>query len=291
MSNSSSLNSTAFDANNTNIYGYTPDLVANVIGIALFGLAWAVHTVFALHFRHFYFGVALWIGCGLETAGYVARTLSHYDAGNMNDFIIQIVCLTIGPAFIMGGIYYMLAKFTIIYGLPFSKLRPRTYSLLFITLDLISIILQGAGGAMAATALQNSSDSTPGTHIMVAGICFQVFSMLVFMFFCSWFMYNVHQGPSKYSLIFNPDYANVRESKYFKPFHISITVAVITIFIRCIYRVVELVEGWSGYLMSHEPYFLILDGIMLAIAVIALLVPHPGFVWGRQSIRITKTIK
>lgn len=50
----------------------------------------------------------------------------------------------------------------------------RTYLIVFITCDIIALVAQAIGGAMAAIALQNSEDSVTGTHIMVAGIAAQV---------------------------------------------------------------------------------------------------------------------
>ena len=50
----------------------------------------------------------------------------------------------------------------------------RTYLIVFITCDILALVLQAIGGAMAAIALQNSEESTTGTHIMVSGIAAQV---------------------------------------------------------------------------------------------------------------------
>jgi hypothetical protein len=224
----------------------------------------------------------------VETAGYIARTLSSFNPGDLNYFLVQIICLTLGPAFAMGGVYYMLAKFTVIYGRRFSKLRPMDYSMLFIMFDFISIVLQAIGGGMAAIALLKGTETASGTHIMVAGISFQVFSMMVFMSFCAWFIYNVTHGSTKYGWKFNSDYIDLHERKLFKIFPWSIGIAVFAILTRCVYRVAELAEGWTGFLITHEVYFLVLDGLMLIIAVIALLMPHPGFVWGRRHIAIEK---
>ncbi|OZJ02396.1 hypothetical protein BZG36_04876 [Bifiguratus adelaidae] len=271
-----------------NIYGYVPNFAANVVGLSLFAVAWLLHTVFGLYYRQWWFGTAVWIACGLETAGYVARTLSHANPTVINDYLVQIICLTLGPAFAMAGIYYMLAKFTVIYGGQFSKLKPMAYSTIFILFDFISIVLQAIGGGMAAVALLNHTSATNGTHVMLAGICFQVVSMLIFMFFCAWFVYNITFGPTKYGWRYNAEYADLHSRKLFIVFPWSIGVAVLAIFTRCIYRVVELAQGWTGYLITHEQYFLALDGLMLIIALFALLLPHPGFVWGRRHIKVEK---
>ena len=76
---------------------------------------------------------------------------------------IQLVCLTIAPAFIAGGIYLTLkhmwvpsravldlylcgqkADLTriIIYGAQFSRIAPRWYTWIFVTCDILSILIQ-----------------------------------------------------------------------------------------------------------------------------------------------------
>lgn len=48
------------------------------------------------------------------------------------------------------------------------------------TSDFISLVLQGAGGGLAATA-NNPSGSQPGRAIMIVGVVFPVLSLLIFM--------------------------------------------------------------------------------------------------------------
>lgn len=206
--------------------------------------------------------------------------------GNLNDFLDQIICLTIAPAFFTGGVYYLLAKLVVIYGEKYSLLKPMQYSIIFITCDVISLVVQAIGGAMAATALKKSQSTVAGTHIMVAGIAFQVLSMAIFLFFFGWFMYRVWQTRKVNPDEFNPKYKQLRERAIFKLFPIAITICVLFIFVRCVYRVVELSEGWTGFLMTHETYFLVLDGLMVLLGALSLTIVHPGFAFGKQRIPI-----
>ncbi|KAL8886374.1 MAG: hypothetical protein Q9192_006498, partial [Flavoplaca navasiana] len=41
-------------------------------------------------------------------------------------------------------------------------------------------------------------------------------------------------------------------------------------------------EGFNGHLANDEVTFMILEGAMVAIASIALTLPHPGMVFGRN---------
>lgn len=49
-----------------------------------------------------------------------------------------------------------------------------------------------------------------------------------------------------------------------------------TIFVRSVFRVAELSEGFDGKLANNEVTFMILEGAMIAIAGICLTALHPG---------------
>ncbi len=61
---------------------------------------------------------------------------------------------------------------------------------------------------------------------------------------------------------------------------IAVAVADITILIRCCYRVAELSGGFNGALANNQTTFMVLEGAMIAIAVLALTVGHPGPAFG-----------
>lgn len=64
---------------------------------------------------------------------------------------------------------------------------------------------------------------------------------------------------------------------------IALGVATICIFIRSVFRSVELSEGFSGNLANNEISFMILDGVMIIIACICLTAFHPGMSFGREN--------
>jgi len=53
--------------------------------------------------------------------------------------------------------------------------------------------------------------------------------------------------------------------------------ATICIFIRSVYRVVELSEGWRGYLIRQQWLFVGLEGVMVAVGVLSLVFFNPAF--------------
>ena len=66
-------------------------------------------------------------------------------------------------------------------GPQFSILRPLLYFAVFITADVISLILQAVGGGQASASAASGTPTTTATNIMVAGIIFQVISMGIFI--------------------------------------------------------------------------------------------------------------
>ena len=56
------------------------------------------------------------------------------------------------------------------------------------------------------------------------------------------------------------------------------------IYIRSIYRTVELAQGWNGYLITHEGYFLGLDASIMVIAVWAFLVFDPAVLLPKEAV-------
>ncbi|RSH94242.1 hypothetical protein EHS25_004045 [Saitozyma podzolica] len=67
----------------------------------------------------------------------------------------------------------------------------------------------------------------------------------------------------------------------------GVAFASLMIYVRGIYRAIELAQGWSGYLITHEPYFIYLDGLPMVLCYYAFAALHPGFLlprrqgWGR----------
>ena len=48
---------------------------------------------------------------------------------------------------------------------------------------------------------------------------------------------------------------------------LATTFSAACIIIRNFYRAIELSQGWNGYLITHEVYFAVLDGALMALAV------------------------
>jgi hypothetical protein len=77
------------------------------------------------------------------------------------------------------------------YGPHNSRLTPKTYTITFMCSDFIALVLQSAGGGIADQGSLSPSARNGGVHLMVAGLSFQVLSILIFIGLCAEFFWRV----------------------------------------------------------------------------------------------------
>jgi RTA1 like protein len=59
-----------------------------------------------------------------------------------------------------------------------------------------------------------------------------------------------------------------------------VVISDLAIVVRAIYRVVELAQGWTGYLISHEPWFYGFDTALMLICLSIWVIGHPVITLG-----------
>ncbi|KAL3425376.1 RTA1 like protein [Phlyctema vagabunda] len=251
---------------------YLPNLPGNAIFAGIFGACTIGQLAMGFRFKTWGYTTAMILGLLLEVMGYIGRILLNDSPFNNDYFLLYLITLTIAPAFMTAAIYLCLSRIVIVYGEHLSRFKPRTYTLVFCTCDLISLVLQAVGGAIASSA-DTQDDSDLGKNIMLAGLGFQVFSLALFALACGEFAWRVRSSKGSR----NERYTELTRSKLFKGFLISLFVASATIFARCVYRCVELSGGFHSELfVSHEAVFMILEGGMISIATISLTLFNPA---------------
>jgi Na+-transporting methylmalonyl-CoA/oxaloacetate decarboxylase gamma subunit len=219
--------------------------------------------------------------------GYIGRVMLYNDVFSELGFQIQICCLIICPAFISGGIYLTLKHIVLNFGERWSRLRPAWYTYIFITGDIFSLVLQGAGGGIAATAADGSSMLDVGTNLMIAGVIMQVVVLAIFAACVADYVIRSHRHKADLA----PESIELLNDKKFRAFCAAIFIAYMGIFIRCIYRIPELTGGWGSDLMRNEAEFIALEGVMIVISVLVLTICHPGICFPAMSNTIGKKSK
>lgn len=278
---------------NHNPYYYNPNFGANLAALIVLAIVTVGQIAFSIKYRQWWFGVFFCAGLILEVAGYVGRVLAHNNFLQPSYFMLQIIAITMAPSLLMAAVYSLPAKYAIVYGDKTSPIKPMWYSYLFISLDLFAISLQGAGGGICSSASNKNESTQAGTNVMIGGLVVQVVSMAVFFGFCAHFIYRVRQRSKELRPLFpdvtvndgfDPKFQHIRNRKYFIPLVWASGFTCLFIFIRSIFRCVELGLGWGNHLMANEVSLLVLETLMIVLAVIPVTLVHPGLALGSGNI-------
>lgn len=114
---------------------------------------------------------------------------------------------------------------------------------------------------------------------MIAGLAFQVLTLLAFIACCVDFAVRSHGRYRRLgAAAFDQDAAaaKLRGSRLFRGCLIALGVATICIFWRSVYRVAELANGWNGRLTFRQDLFIGFEGVMIIVACLMLNVFHPS---------------
>ncbi|KAM0424548.1 hypothetical protein ACHAPT_010264 [Fusarium lateritium] len=241
------------------IYGYRPNLGVNAFFVAFFAVCCGAHIWLGIRYRTKGYAIALVLGCLAMVAGYLGRVGLYFRPFNSIPFQAQVCCLIIAPAFNSAAIYLMLKHIVEVFGPEWSILKPKQYTVVFVTADVVSLALQATGGGLAATAGPDKDRLELGNNVMMAGIAFQVVTLSIFAILSVLFLIRrVRARPS------NPLSSTATETWHsmgFRLFLFGLTTAFTAIYIRCIYRIAEMRGGWGNHLMKDEVAFIILEGL------------------------------
>jgi len=258
------------------IYGYYPSLAANAFFTAWFALFFFPNIIFGIYYKAWTYMLALSAGCAIEAVGYAGRIMLHDNPYSYQGFQVQICCLILGPAFNSAAIYLTLKHIALAFGPEYSVVKPRFYTYIFITGDLISLVLQAIGGGLAATAGEDENQQDLGTDIMVAGIVWQVITLLAFGACAVWYFWKRNRAVKQGHHLSDEARLTLADRK-FRLFAIGVTTAFFAVLFRCVYRIAELGPGWANEIMRDEASYIALEGALIAYATMVQTVFHPGY--------------
>ncbi|UPK93076.1 hypothetical protein LCI18_004011 [Fusarium solani-melongenae] len=266
-------------------YGYVPTFGAGIAFCILFLLSTSVHVFQFARVRR-WTSLTFALGAMTELIGWAGRTLSSKCPYNGDAFLMQITTLIIAPTFFTAGLYVILGTLINRLGRSSSLLGPKMYAIVFLTADIVALVIQAIGGALASTEADKvNGDTETGTNIMVAGIVFQMAAMVVFTGLVLDFMRRVFIKKTYLSYgkagLERPNCLPVTYAWLL----VAVCVSLGMIFIRSIYRTVELAQGWEGYLITHEGYFIALDASLMIVAVGIFNFLDPVFLLPDKDIR------
>jgi hypothetical protein len=170
---------------------------------------------------------------------------------------MQIACLIFAPAWIAAGVYLNLQSLILTFGETTSLLPAKYYTPIFMLCDFISLLLQAIGGGFAGGAAQNVALRNIGTNLMIAGVIFQVITLIAFAGLVLNYFFRTR---SKWNSVAQEAKTLISQTK-FRLFLAALATAFLAIFTRCIYRIAEMVGGWANPIMRDEAGFIALEGL------------------------------
>ncbi|KAF5588400.1 pisatin demethylase cytochrome P450 monooxygenase [Fusarium pseudocircinatum] len=243
-----------------NAYGYVPSLAAGIVFCLIFAATGIYHIVRSFQKRKAT-SYLLAISSYIELIGWIGRTWSSKCAYNKIAFLLQITTLVVAPIFVAAAIYVTLGYLIKAVGPQYSVIRPKLYLWIFLVVDVLALLIQAGGGGLASGAANKGKDTKPGANLMVSGIIFQLVSMTGFCILFAIFVLRTRG-------------LELAKGQRFVIY--ATIISVVFVYIRCIYRTVELLEGWDGKLMKTEGYFIGLDGVCIAVAILIFCIFDPA---------------
>ena len=163
----------------------------------------------------------------------------------------QIFCLVLSPVFFAGVNYVLFSR--VARNRIQNNLRSfRWTSYAFITSDIITFLIQCAGGSLFASNDYNVI--LIGGKVLVSGLSLQLASIVGFCLWMAWFDYQIPKNPKNLGMEYEKEWSRIRIARWVSITGIFVRVPkeLTDILIRAVYRILEYAEGQGGYLLVHE---------------------------------------
>ncbi|GBE77975.1 Sphingoid long-chain base transporter RSB1 [Sparassis crispa] len=258
-------------------YHYLPTRSVCILFVVLYSISTVCHLVQAFVPRRVGWWVfpTICLGGAGEILGWSGRLWSNLNIQKQTPFFIQIVMTIIAPTPVVAGIFIIFGMITERLGASYSRLAPKNYSRIFLSCDIISLVVQAAGGALATS--NTTSTSEMGGHIMLAGIAFQLAVITVFVLCVAEYLFRfLHGLPVRTSGVSQPMKPSAFWDMRMKLMVGGMLFSTTFLYIRAIYRTIELSSGYGGPIQTNQLYFDILDGAMVTLSLYTLNFFHPG---------------
>ncbi|OTA67978.1 RTA1-domain-containing protein [Hypoxylon sp. EC38] len=243
------------------LYRYNPSLAAAIVFIIVFATLTALHTWRLYRKRTVYF-TAFTVGGLFQVIGYCGRVWSHFDDTAIGGFVIQAILILVAPALYAASIYMILGRLIrTLHAEPLSVIPVRWLTKIFVTGDVVSFTLQAGGGGIQAGGTLDLFNI--GEKIIIVALFIQIAFFGFFIVSAVVFDRRITNYPTRV--------AAGRVIPWRR--HLVVLYSVSTIIlVRSIFRVVEYLQGNSGYIISHEYFLYIFDALLMAAVMIIFLV-------------------
>ncbi|KAL5342027.1 RTA1 like protein-domain-containing protein [Aspergillus crustosus] len=259
-----------------NIYGYNPSIPAAAIFIVLFGGSTAYHLYQLVKAKALYF-IPFAIGGIFQVLGYLFRILSHNNTDSIPLYALQTVLILLAPALYAASIYMVLGRL-IVYldAQEHSLVRVKWMTKIFVSGDVVSFLMQcGGGGLMSG---DNPDSRKVGETITIIGLVVQVVFFGFFLVTALICHFRINKSPTTRSLAETQHWRGSFMTRNWVTLLYALYVVSLLILVRSVFRLVEFIDGYGGFLMAHEVFLYVFDAVLMVIVMGVLNFWHPCFV-------------
>ncbi|CAO1630342.1 unnamed protein product [Sympodiomycopsis kandeliae] len=250
-------------------YGYQPKLAPGIVFTVAYAILAFVHLGLTIKSRQWWL-IVLALGAGFETAGIALRVYGHHDPHAVDPYIAEQVLTVVTPVFFAAIHFAILGKVLILFGRKFGIVPPKLIIPVFVTLDVVSLAIQGAGSGIAAVNEIDLKDPSGGSNIVVGGLAIQLFGYVAFDVLSIIFAikaWSPRNGASPPAHLWTP---KTQQGL------IAAFVSALLVLLRSCFRTGEMAEGWIGPVATTEWYFYVFDATPVTLAVLLLAIWHPS---------------
>ncbi|BCS00629.1 RTA1 domain-containing protein [Aspergillus luchuensis] len=214
----------------------------------------------------------------VQIIGYITRALAHSNTQSVPIYAVQDILILLAPPLYAATIYMTLGRLiTLLDAERLSLIPIRWLTAVFVTGDVLSFLLQGAGGGIMSSG--SLSGMTTGENVIMGGLAVQLIFFSVFVIVATLFHYRIHQNPTEKSISTCIARSGWRTPNW-ETTMVGLYIASILILIRSVFRMIEYAGGNDGYLISHEAFSYVFDAMLMFFAMIVISVLHPSKVLG-----------
>lgn len=171
------------------------------------------------------------------------------------------------PPFIAATIYMSLGRIMLSLNAEnLSSMRPKWLTPIFVINDIICFLTQIAGAGVQVSG--DAHVMSIGTKATLAGL---IFSLIVFCFFvliAAVFHRRLSQHPTS-AVVRNPKLA-------WKRYMWALYVACFAVMLRNLIRTIQFGADKGSPLNTKEAFIYVFDGLLMFLAMLAILIYHPG---------------
>ncbi|TDZ48376.1 Protein RTM1 [Colletotrichum trifolii] len=248
------------------LYHYDPTVAGAVIFVLLFLATTTLH-LWQLFKSKCWFLLPMALGGILEFVGYAGRAKSGNESPEwtLGPYIIQAILLLVAPALFAATIYMELGRIiTVIDGEGHVMVRKEWMTKLFVTGDILSFILQGGGGGYQAAGSLEALNT--GAKIIIVGLFVQLICFGFFIVLAVAFRRSINAAPTGRSNSSIPWRRHMN----------ALYLGSLLIMVRSVFRAVEYLQGFDGYLLRHEVFLYIFDAVLMFLAMVLFNWIHPA---------------